>query len=265
MKRILLLTVLLVILATITPRASASSAQAYTDFQYQFDQYRNRLNEYNQALTNYQQFNSLTSQQETLDKSKLLIAQRSVAAKSYFLFLNEKLNEDPGVGAGEKATVRTTMTNQIALMDKISSEAPPVQSLDDATKLSQVFVKNYFAMQISYRQTIVQLQLGYINYFAGVFDTVASQSQLLINASRGQVSPEKQAVLDRWLLALSTIHSTYQQQYKTIQTALPKIAGDVLEQDRQFAAEQKTLEAARQNLAEGASYLKELENALRYE
>jgi hypothetical protein len=140
-----------------------------------------------------------------------------------------------------------------------------ITSINDAMNVSNLFVKNYNSLQQTYRQTIVGLQLGYLNYFAKKFDETAGQAQTLISQVHGAVTPEKQAVLDRWLLALTNQHSIFAQKAKTIQSAIAGINGDVQEQDRQFAKIQTTIADAKQDLLVGGSYLKEIETALQYE
>lgn len=257
----------IVVIALLVPiiRIQASSLQAYQDYQYQFDQYRQRLADYQIAITQYKQFNSLASQQDALDKVKLLIAQRSNAGKSYLLFINEKLTENPGLPANEISIYRTIITNQIGYLDQNMVLAPSIASLEDAQRVSEQFVNNYETMQSAYRQTIAGVELGYLDYFAKRFDGAAVSAQALINASRADASPEKQAVLDRWLLTLSNKHSLFQQKINSIRSTIPKIAGDVMEQDRTFTQLQTKFGAAKQDLIESASYLKEIETALKYD
>lgn len=265
MKKFLLTLALLSLATIFAYQVQASSQTAYQDYRFQFDRYRQLLADFRIANTQYQQFHSLASEQDTLDKVKLYIAERDVVAKTYFLFLNEKMNENPGLGGSEAMVYRAMLTNQIGFLDQNSTLAPSIGSLDDATKTSDEFVKNYNTMQAAYRQTILGLELGYLEYFAGKFDAAAGQAQSLIAASRGDASPEKQSVLDRWLLALSNKHSLFQQKSTSIRTAISKVTGDVQEQDRKFTSIQTTIGVARQDLVEGTSYLLELQNALQYE
>lgn len=257
--------VLLWILFVPLHSARASALSAYQDYQFQFDQYRQRLADFQIAMTQYKQFNSLASQQDALDKVKLLIAQRSNAGKAYFLFLNEKLTENPGIDGSELSIYRTIITNQVGYLDQNMVLAPSIASFDDADRVSEQFVNNYETMQSAYRQTVAGIELGYLNYFAKRFDETALKAQSLINASRADSSPQKQGVLDRWLLTLSNKRSLYQQKASSIRSTIPKLTGDVMEQDRQFSQLQIKFGAAKQDLIEAASYLKELENALKYE
>ncbi|HLD24382.1 MAG TPA: hypothetical protein VJB96_00480 [Patescibacteria group bacterium] len=243
----------------------ASSQQAYQDYQYQFDLYRQRHADYQIARNQYNQFKSLAAQQDAIDKVKLYLAQRDMVGKTYFLFLNEKLNENPGLSSGEKAVYRAILTDQVAFLDQNVVFVPSIASLDDAVKVSEKFETNYETMQSAYRQIIASLELGYLNYFAKRFEDAAIHAQALINAARPDVIPEKQAILDRWLLALSNKRSLFQQKANTIRTSIPKIVGDVQQQDRLYGQVQNTINAARQDLVEASSYLKEIETALKYD
>lgn len=256
---------MVVIFLVIAPFAYASSTQAYQDYQFQFDRYRLRFSEYQVAIKEYKQFNSLASQQDALTKVQSLILQRNQVAKTYFLFLNEKLTENPQLTGTELATYRGMVTNQIAFLDQNSAASQTIITLDDAMQISDRFVKTYKEMQSDYRQIITGLELGYLNYFAKKFDEEAAHAQALIDASRGNVTPEKQATLDRWLLALTNQHSLYEQKALNIKSAISKISGDLQSQERDFIKVQTMLQNARKDIVEGVSFLKEVENALQYE
>lgn len=188
-----------------------------------------------------------------------------MVGKTYFLFLNEKLNENPGLSSGEKAVYRAILTNQIAFLDQNAVLVPSIASFDDAIKVSEKFETNYETMQSAYRQIIASIELGYLNYFAKRFEDTAVHAQALINAARQDVTAEKQAVLDRWLLALSNKRSLYQQKANSIRASITKIVGDVQQQDRLFGQVQTTINAARQDIVDAASYLREIEIALTYD
>ena len=243
----------------------ASSQTAYQDYVFQFDQYRQLFNNFRVALGQYQQFNSLESQQDALDKAKLAIGQRDVVGRTYLLYLNEKLTENPGLITSETQLNRTLITNEIAYLDGHSTLVQSISSMDDVEKSSQDFTKHYPLMLGGIRQTIIAIQLGYLNYFATQFESTAKEAQSLIDASRSQVTPAKQAALDRWLLEISNKRNLYQQKSKAVQSAAFKLGGDDIEQTRKFAMIQSDLAIARQYIVEGSSFLNELLNALKYQ
>lgn len=245
--------------------AYAVSIQAYQDYQYQFGLYRQKLTEYTTAITEYKKFNSLTTQQAALDAAKAVITQRDLAAKTYYLFLNEKLNENPGITTSEATVYRAAITDTIAFLDANAADAGISQSLSEADTVSRAFTKQYMAMQANYRQTAIAIQLGYLTYFAAKFDAGAAQATALIAAAKPQLTPEKQGTLDRWLVTLTNQHSLYVQKATAIAVIQKKITGDLTEQERQLSSAQKAINEAKQILTEGASYLKEVEDALRYD
>lgn len=261
---IFFLSIITFLMTTVVPPVMATSTQAYQDYLYQFDVYRQRFSDFRVALTQYQQFNSLASQQDALDKVKLLLAQRDLTAKTYLLFLNERLTENPGLVPTEAQLYRSIITNQIGFLDNHSVQAPSLSSLEDAQKSADAFAKNYPTLQSAYRQTIVAIELGYLNYFAQQFDLVTRQAQSLIAANKSFLPPTKQSTLDRWLLALSNKWSLYQQKATAIRTASFKLTGDVQEQDQLFLKIQSDLGQARQYLVEAVANLKELEKELQY-
>lgn len=265
MKRTVLLSLLVAFALFLPTPAYAASQTAYQDYVFQFDQYRQLFNNFRIALGQYQQFNSLESQQDALDKAKLAIGQRDVVGRTYLLFLNEKLTENPGLLTSETQLNRTLITNEIGYLDGHSTLVQSISSMDDVEKSSQDFTKHYPLMIAGIRQTVIAIQLGYLNYFATQFEQAAKDAQTLIGATRAQVTPAKQAAMDRWLLEISNKRNLYQQKSNAIRTATFKLSGDDMEQSRKFSAIQADLAIARQYIVEGTSFLNELGNALKYQ
>jgi len=258
------LLLVLVLTAGIRP-VSASSNQAYQDYQFQFSQYRQKLSDYQIAIRQYKQFNSLAAQQEALVQIQQLLPQRNFATKTYLLFLNEMVTENPGLISTDRTNYREKLTIQLAFLEQNSGQVPGIVTLDDADAVNKSFVTNYKELQAAYRQTIAGVQLGYLDYFARKFDEAAAQAQILIGAAKETAPPEKHAIFDRWLLALSNQHSLYAQKAATIKAAIAGLGGDLQSQERDFTKIRDTLAQAHKDLIDGVSYLGELKEALKYE
>lgn len=244
---------------------NAASPQAYQDYLFQFDIYRQVFGDYRVALGEFKKYNSLASEQDALNKAKLLIAQRNQVARAYFLFLNEKLTESPSMPPAELNLYQKIITNEIAFLDQETTLAPSLSSLADVNKVSEEFIKHYPLMQSAFRQAIIATQLGYLRYFSKQFDIVAAKAQALVNANRSTMTDTKRATLDRWILALSNKRSLHQQKVDGIRTAAFKLTGDVADQDRKFTVILRDLKDAQQYLLEAASFFTEVENALKYD
>src|SRR3989344_5828917 len=91
------LALVVILFLTLAGSVFATSQQAYQDYLYQFDLYRQRETDFRVAKTEYEKFRSLTSETTALEKTKLLLAQRDQLLRAYLLVLNEKLNEDKGL------------------------------------------------------------------------------------------------------------------------------------------------------------------------
>ncbi len=265
LKRLFVTLIVLLLSLTLTRPANASSPQAYQDFLFQFDIYRQKFSDYRVALGEFKKYSSLSSEQDALNKVKLLIAQRNQVARAYFLFLNESLSENPSMPPSELDLHRKIIVNEIAFLDVQTTLAPSLSSLADVEKVSAEFIKHYPIMQSAFRQVIIATQLGYLRYYAKKFDAVATSAQALINASRSANTDSKRSTLDRWILALSNKRTLHQQKVDGIRIGAFKLTGDVADQDRKFTLLLQDLYDARQYLVEGASFFTEVENALKYD
>lgn len=265
MRKFLTALILFLLVSAPFAPAMATSPQAYQDFLFQFDIYRQKFSDYRVALGEFKKYSSLSSEQDALNKVKLLIAQRNQVARAYFLFLNESLSENPSMPPTELDLYQKIITNEIAFLDIQTTLAPSLSSLADVDKVSNEFIKHYPIMQSAFRQVIIATQLGYLRYYAKKFDAVATSAQALINTSRSTNTDAKRSTLDRWILALSNKRNLHQQKVDAIRIGAFKLTGDVADQDRKFTLLLQDLYDARQYLVEGASFFTEVENALKYD
>lgn len=258
---ILLVCACLFIVSTV----KASSATAYQDYLFQFDRYRTTFSTYQVALGEFKKYSSLASEQDALDKAKLLLVQRNLVARTYFLFLTSALSENPSMPATDLTLYQSIITNEIAFLDKESTLAPSLSSLTDVEKTSQEFIKHYPILQSGFRQVIIATQLGYLRYFAKKFDGLAAEAQMIITANKSMLSDTKRSTLDRWILALSNKRSLYQQKVDSVRTGAFQLTGDIEDQDRKFTVLLQNLSEAKQFLQEGSSFFTEIETALMYD
>jgi hypothetical protein len=98
-----------------------------------------------------------------------------------------------------------------------------------------------------------------------MYDAALRDSQALIVAYAGQFTPQKQETVNRWVLQVTNKKALYQQKFDTISSASVRLdAPDLQELDRQYAEVTRSIGEARQYLLEGASFLIELKNALKF-
>ncbi|MBI2404883.1 hypothetical protein HYV22_01740 [Candidatus Gottesmanbacteria bacterium] len=245
--------------------AHASSPQAYQDYLYQFDLYRQSYTDFGVAKNEYQKFKSLESQTAALDKTRLMLVQRDNLLRAYLLLLNEKLNETAGMIPTEKQLYQTLIRSEVTFLENHIKLIPSVGSLEDAVTVSKQLESHYLILQKSMRQTIIGISVGDVNALRREFDRVLGMAQALTNAARGTFTPQKQVTIDRWLLQITNKRSLYQQKIDSItsENAIWE-ASNGEEMNRKFLSLQQKIGASRQELLEASGFLTELVNTLRY-
>lgn len=243
----------------------AASSQAYQDYLYQFDLYRNKYSEFKIAKNEYEKFKSLESQTTALEKTKIMLAQRDELLRAYLFFLNEKLNEDHGLEAREKQLYQTLIRNEATFLDNHRKLVAAIGSLDDAVTVSQAIESHYLTFQTTIRQIIIGVRLGQLTLLANQYDTVLASAKNLVILWRTTFSPQKQATIDRWLLTITNKRSLYQQKIDKVSRTNSGLRSSSLDElDQIMGEQQKNLAEAHQYLIEGTANLRELMNSLRW-
>lgn len=246
-------------------QVQATSAQAYQDYLFQFDSYRQKLSEFKVAKNEYEKFRSLTSETTALEKTKLMLAQRDQLLRAYLFLLNEKLNEDKGLRATEKSLYQTLINNEVKFLDAHTALIPSIGSLDDATEVSEQLESHYDVLQVSIRQILTGIALGQLATLHVEYDRTLSVGQQVVGMYGGTFDPGKQSILNRWLLQIGNKRSLYQQKIDAITGSASQLSKmNEQELDRKFNELLQGAAEARQYLAEGASFMGELITALKY-
>lgn len=256
---------ILPVLSLTEGRIQASSPQAYQDYVYQFDLYRQTFTDFQVAKNEYQKFKSLESQTAALGKTKIMMAQRDNLLRAYLLLLNEKLNETTGMAPSDRQLYQTLIRSEVTFLQNHAQLIGSIGSLDDAVSINNQLQSHYGVLQKSMRQTIIGITVGTLAGVKQEFDRVTAMTQALINVSRGTFTPEKQSTMDRWLLQITNKKSLYQQKIDSINTANSSWdTSNVDEMNRKFLGLQQQVGSAWQELLEGSSFLTELVNTMRY-
>lgn len=251
--------------AHVSPPVFASSTQARQDYLYQFDTYRQKYTEFQVAKNEYAKFNTLTAQTTALTKTKTMLGQRDQLLHAYLVLLMEKLNEESGLNATTKQLYRSLITSEITFLEGHAQLIPSIGSLDDATNVSGELESHYRVLQTSIRQILIGLSLGQLAILGQIYDTALRDAQGIIVSSSGYFTPAKQEIVNRWVLQISNKRTLYQQKFDAISSANTLLDNrDLEELETQYNAMTKSIAEARQYLLEGASFLTELKNALKY-
>jgi hypothetical protein len=257
--------ILFIFFSLFAAQASASSDQAYVDFRYQYDQFRQKDSAYRIAIGEYKQYNTLQSQQKATDAAKILLTTRNTALRNYLLFLNEKITENPSMSTDLRNTYLTSVTNDIAFAESQSSEIAAKTSLEDLATIAKAFTKKFPQIETDMRKISIGLQIGYLTYFANEYDKTAQEGQTLISSQNAHLTPEKKSSLDQWYMQIANKRSLFSSNLNSVTQLLTKIGSGLQDQQNAFATIQQSISSARSNLLDGVSYMKEIIHVISYE
>jgi hypothetical protein len=265
MKRFLPALLLLLIIITPFSHVFATSQQAYQDYLYQFDVYRNINTNFQVAKNEYQKFQSLSAQSDALGKAKILLSQRDTLLRSYLLLLNEKLMEDQGLSPSTKQLYQALLANEVTFLNSHAQLIPSAGSIDDVTQVSNQLSSHYMVLQTTIRQIMIGLSLGQLSILSHYYDQAVKDAQILVANYSGVFTPQKQETMNRWVLQITNKRAFYQQKYDAlVQKNAALVAQDEQDLDTQYNAAIQEIAEARQYLKEGASFLIELKNSLKF-
>ncbi len=266
MRRLPIYCFVLLVLLSLAGFIYASSTQAYQDYLYQFDVYRQKYSDFQVAKNSYDKFKTLESQTTALEKTKIMLAQRDQVLRAYLLLLNEELGENQGLNPTTKQTYQTLLNNEVKFLDSHSQLIPAVGSINDAQTVSTQLESHYIILQTSMRQIIIGLSLGNLAILSAKYDTLLQNAKAII-LTQGSIFPQdKLNTINRWVLQITDKRSLYQQKINQISSANTQLQiNDLQELTRRFDSMTSQVGEAKQYLLEGTSYLGELANALRYQ
>lgn len=243
----------------------ADSKQAYTDYLYQFDEYRRTLNEFKVAKGEYLKYKTLVSQTTAIDKTTAMLSQRDLLLRSYLLFLSERLKENTALTSSNRTLYESLIAKEITFLDSHSKLVGEIQSLQDSETTSKQLTSHYTILQSNIIQTIVGLTSGELTNGNQKYSEALSNAEIVINAHRSEYAPEKQATLDRWLLQIKNKQSLYAQKMDSVNTMNGQLKSASLDElNTIFLRMQKEMNEAKQYLLEGTSFIRELREALYY-
>jgi hypothetical protein len=267
MKRLLGLILLAITLTWFLAKPIfATYEQAYQDFLFQFDGYRQKYSDFQVAKNEYLKFKTLTSEATALEKTKAMMTQRDQLLRSYLLVLYEKLN-DPNSGLTQitREQHQKILGNEIAFLETHAQTIGAIGSIEDAEQVSKELESHYIILQTSIRQILIGLSLGQLAIIAKHYDTLVTDSQAIISQHAGTFTPQKQETINRWVLQIVNKRNFYQQKVDSIsQQSAAMDASDEDDLDTQYNTLVRGMAEARQYLVEGISNLTELRDALKY-
>jgi len=244
----------------------AASPQAYQDYLYQFDLYRQKYNDFQIAKNTYDKFNTLESQSQALSATKTMLSQRNMLLHTYLLYLYERVGEHQGITPSNKQLYLSLLGNELAFLETQNNLVPSINTLSDTVSSSEQLESHYPVLQITIRKIIAGISLGQLNIIAQNFDKQVQSAQSLVNQNASLLTAEKRTVINNWLIQIGSKRSLYQQKIDQTASAITALTSStgVRDIDKQYADIVEDIDGAKQYLADAIANLNELSVSLQY-
>lgn len=245
----------------------ASSQQAYNDYLYQFDLYRQKYNDFLIAKNAYEKYKTLDSQTQALSATKFMLSQRDLLLHSYLVYLYERVGEQGGITAINKQLYQSLLTNELSFLENQSNLVSSINTIDDATNTSEELESHYNVLSATIRQIIIGISLGQLNVITQNFDLQLTVAQNLFAKYSGQLSADKKSTINNWVQTITNKRTLYQQKIDDVTASAATLADTVDAQsiDTKFGEITTQIGNAKQYLADAIANLGEVVNAMQYQ
>ncbi len=230
--------------------------RAYNDYLYNYNLYRESYNNYTTAREAFLKYQTLTSKNEALDKTKKMLQNQDEVIKTYLTALRIKLMENPGLSTDEQNILFDNLDNEIEWFRQNQEEINSAGSLDDMTSLSEKSKEQYAETEVLIYET-----LGAI--FAGKEIDLREEISQQIKSLKEKIGEirlkgdKNTSLAERWLLEAENSLTQSQEKQFEAQQKLSKVKPS-LDKNRTYNEAQSNLEKSHQFLKEANSYLKEI-------
>lgn len=257
---------LLILPVIFVTQVRATSQQAYQDYLYQFDLYRQKYNDFQVAKNAYDKFKTLESQTQALSATKFMLSQRDLLLHSYLVYLYERVGEQAGIDPANKQLYQSLLSNELTFLETQSNLVSSINSIDDATTTSQALESHYQVLQATIREISAGISLGQLNQISQNFNRQVTVAQNIFGQNAAQLTPDKRSTISNWVLQISNKQSLYQQKINEITTAINSFSNsnDSTDLDQKYADITSKIGEAKQYLADSISNLQEVVNAMQY-
>ena len=161
-QKIITLFLLLMSLQPLVVSPAFAQDRLISDFEYQYEKYRQLYPEYETARDEFLQTNSLASQNVAIEKTKALLAQRAQVMRTYLLALKFKLQSNLGISKDDKERLSASIDDEVGWlqnhMDDINNASNP--TLGDLFELSKRFEKKETDFRILGYQIMSRIIIG---------------------------------------------------------------------------------------------------------
>ncbi|MBI5465000.1 hypothetical protein HY946_00110 [Candidatus Gottesmanbacteria bacterium] len=228
--------------------------QAYQDYLYQYDQYRISFTNFLTSKNRYLTYKTLISQNEALSATKTFLEARDQTITAYLQMLLERNPQE---------SFRKLLEEEITFFSDHKNKIPAVGSLEDAVRISEMVEEHFPMVEVLARQVIANLLIGKVQTLENRLTSLEAGFEEKVNFAKTQ--DKDVTTLERWLLATRNKRLLARDKLDDASNLANKLAPKKSTQiSEEFGKIQVLIFEANQYLKEGAAYLKEIKEELKY-
>lgn len=231
--------------------------QAYQDFLYNYNLYRQSYSEYAITKESYLKYQTLTSKNEALQKTNQMLKNQDEVVKTYLTALKLKLMETSINNNYGQNILYTKIDNEVAWYKKHQENLNSAGTIEDLTKLASDGKDEYQETEILIYQTLGTI----LNSKEDVFYEKINQNIKTLKEKIGEIrvkGDKNTSLSERWLLEAENRLTRSQEKQLSAQQLLTKIKASDFNKIKSYNEAQFTIQESHQYLKETNSYLKEV-------
>lgn len=230
------------------PSVHASYSQAYSDYQFQYSQYRTAYQNYQITKSAYLTYKTLATQNDALEKMRLVLLSRTSVVNTYLTLLNEKMAETAGLDKTAKDTFAGISQKEQAWLVDNQRKISAASNLNDLNTAASDFTSRY--PQISKESNL------------GISQILFAKTDLAYSKI-GNFFPQISQVLTR-LDDLDENTTIYKRGLTSAQAKADLYLDkkDAAGKETELVRTQKTLQEGLEYIKESTSFLKEILNSI---
>lgn len=237
--------------------------RAYSDYLYNYNLYRESYGTYSTAREAFLKYQTLTSKNEALGKTREMLNHQDEVIKTYLTALKLKLTGISGLSNDEQHILSLNLDNEITWFGQHQEELNKAGSLEDLVAVAGKSKEQYRKTEVLIYQT-----LGAI--LAGKETALREEISQKIKSLKEKVGEirlkgdKDTSLAERWLLEAENRLTKSQEKQFAAQQTLVKLKESSLNKTRIYNEAQSSLEKSHQFLKEANSYLKEIIRELKH-
>lgn len=231
-------------------------SRSLSDYLYNYNLYRSAYNEYVGAKSEYQTYQTLTSQTKSLEATKKMLLARDESLKTYLTALRMKLKDTTNILDYQQNLSYIKLDNEITWLSDHKNSLPSSGTIEDLLETSQELEKRYPQIEVLSYQTLGVIMTGKETQIHNRVLEEIKKTESKINQIKA--TGEDTTSLERWLMQAKEKMTRSEEKGKEAQGYLTQMKVTETNKKNVWNKAQKAFEEENQYLKEAISYLKEI-------